>query len=413
MELETPPSNGKNSYSDTQKDLPNPRNGETNYTHEPQPFSEDIDSTCSTPYVSAPSSPGRGTVSGFFYSAPASPMHSALTSTSLSLAHSSSSSLYSAVDSNSVPLSFEFEFSARFGSNGSTETGSMSSADELFLNGQIRPMKLSTHLERPQVLAPLLDLDHEGEEEEVVELAFEPVRGRDLRLRDKSLRRRARSMSPLKTNSFEWTESEKLDDDGDERFSGKDNKVSHDLGPNKNEEEALSSETTPSVSVSSSRSSSAGRNSKRWVFLKDFLYRSKSEGRSNNKFWSTISFSPAKEKKPTNETLPGGSVSKEIKFSNPSNGVSETQKEKGKGGGQSSNSGKKLAGKPANGVGKRRVPPSPHELHYTKNRAQAEELRKKTYLPYRQGLLGCLGFSSKGYGAMNGFARALNPVSSR
>lgn len=416
MELETPPSNGKNSYPDTKKDLPNPRNGDTNCTFESQPFSEDIDSTCSTPYVSAPSSPGRGPVSGFFYSAPASPMHSALSSTSLSLAHSSSSSLSSAVDINSVPLSFEFEFSARFGSNGSTATGSMSSADELFLNGQIRPMKLSTHLERPQVLAPLVDLDHEGEENEIVELAFEPVRGRDLRLRDKSLRRRARSMSPLKTASFEWIESEKLDDgdDGNECFSDKDNKGSHDLEPNKNEEEALSSETTPSVSASSSRSSSAGRNSKRWVFLKDFLYRSKSEGRSNNKFWSTISFSPAKEKKPTNQTLPGGSVSKEIKFSNPSNAVSETQKEKGKGGGgQSSSSGKKLAGKPANGLGKRRVPPSPHELHYTKNRAQAEELRKKTYLPYRQGLFGCLGFSSKGYGAMNGFARALNPVSSR
>lgn len=68
---------------------------------------------------------------------------------------------------------------------------------------------------------------------------------------------------------------------------------------------------------------------------------------------------------------------------------------------------KKVTRKPTNGVGKRRVPPSPHELHYKANRAQAEELRKKTFLPYRQGLLGCLGFSSKGYGAMNGFARAL------
>ena len=74
---------------------------------------------------------------------------------------------------------------------------------------------------------------------------------------------------------------------------------------------------------------------------------------------------------------------------------------------------KKVSGRPANGVGKRRVPASPHELHYKAHRAQAEELRKKTFLPYRQGLLGCLGFSSKGYGAMNGFARALNPVSSR
>uniref|UniRef100_A0A803KNT1 Uncharacterized protein n=1 Tax=Chenopodium quinoa TaxID=63459 RepID=A0A803KNT1_CHEQI len=60
--------------------------------------------------------------------------------------------------------------------------------------------------------------------------------------------------------------------------------------------------------------------------------------------------------------------------------------------------------------GKRR---SAHEMHYAANRAQAEEMRKKTFLPYRQGLLGCLGFNSKSYGALNGFARALNPVSSR
>ncbi|KAH7542975.1 hypothetical protein FEM48_Zijuj02G0132600 [Ziziphus jujuba var. spinosa] len=403
MEPETPPNNGESSNPEPKQDLPNPNNGETDDTHETH---EDFDSTCSTPYVSAPSSPGRGPVSGFFYSAPASPMHFALASSSLCLAQSSSSS--SSLENNSMPLSFEFEFSARFASTGSAATGSsMSSADELFLNGQIRPMKLSTHLERPQVLAPLLDLDPEAEED-AAELTFEPVRGRDLRLRDKSLRRRARSMSPLKTTSFEWSESEKLDEN--DGFSSKDMKGG-DLETNiKNHgEEALSSSetTTPSVSASSSRSSSAGRNSKRWVFLKDFLYRSKSEGRSNNKFWSTLSFSPAKEKKTMNQHIQG-SVSKE-KISNPSNGASETQKGKG-GGGQTSG---KKAGKPANGVGKRRVPPSPHELHYTANRAQAEELRKKTYLPYRQGLLGCLGFSSKGYGAMNGFARALNPVSSR
>jgi hypothetical protein len=43
---------------------------------------------------------------------------------------------------------------------------------------------------------------------------------------------------------------------------------------------------------------------------------------------------------------------------------------------------------------RRGVPVSAHELHYTANRAQAEELRRKTFLPYRQGVLGCLGFPS-------------------
>ncbi|KAK1439912.1 hypothetical protein QVD17_05737 [Tagetes erecta] len=33
---------------------------------------------------------------------------------------------------------------------------------------------------------------------------------------------------------------------------------------------------------------------------------------------------------------------------------------------------------------------SAHEMHYTTNRAAAEETRRKTYLPYKAGLLGCL-----------------------
>lgn len=53
---------------------------------------------------------------------------------------------------------------------------------------------------------------------------------------------------------------------------------------------------------------------------------------------------------------------------------------------------------------RRRV--SAHEWHYTANRAAAEEMRKKTFLPYKRGLLGCLGFHapvvhelSKGFGS--------------
>ncbi|KAL6192729.1 hypothetical protein ACLB2K_033815 [Fragaria x ananassa] len=42
---------------------------------------------------------------------------------------------------------------------------------------------------------------------------------------------------------------------------------------------------------------------------------------------------------------------------------------------------------------RRRGPVSPHELHYTVNRAVTEEMRRKTVLPYKHGLLGCLGFN--------------------
>ncbi|KAF8394634.1 hypothetical protein HHK36_020848 [Tetracentron sinense] len=400
MEVENH-SNGENQTSGP--DLGNPNNGSTFDPHENQRFSEEIDSSCSTPYVSAPSSPGRGP-SGYYYSAPASPMHFVLSSSAGS-AFTSSSDL-------SVSGSVEFEFSARLSSSSSVAAGSMISADELFLNGQIRPMKLSSHLQRPQMLAPLLDLEVEDEDEENKdsrELDFEKreeqlMRGRDLRLRNRSLHRRARSMSPLRNAEYQWHEEEE-EEDHEERES---NQRGLDLEDHEVKQiETPSTGTTPSVSASSSRSSSSGRSSKRWVFLKDFLYRSKSEGRGNakEKFWSSISFSPAKEKKHTAPFLPFSSPKE--KKTPPSE---DTQKPKRP---QHVPAKKNVAGKPANGVGKRRIPPSPHELHYTANRAQAEEMKKKTFLPYKQGLLGCLGFSSKGYGAMNGFARTLNPVSSR
>nr|DAD18414.1 TPA_asm: hypothetical protein HUJ06_019877 [Nelumbo nucifera] len=158
-------------------------------------------------------------------------------------------------------------------------------------------MKLSSHSQRPQILAPLLDLESRETEFEKRE---EPLtRGRDLRLRSGSLH-------PL---DLEDSENKQI--------------------------ETSSTGTTPSVSASSSKSSSSGRNSKRW------------------KFWSLISFSPGKEKKSSSTSLPFSLSSKEKKSSV-----------------------KTVAGKPANDVNKHRTPPSPDELHYTANKAQAEEIRK-------------------------------------
>ncbi|GMH13131.1 hypothetical protein Nepgr_014972 [Nepenthes gracilis] len=381
-----------------------------------------VDSNCSTPYVSAPSSPGRATGGGFFYSAPASPMHFVILKSSRSYAIVTT--VPSPSDASSTG-SFEFEFSAGLDNSydsAAKEIGPMSSADELFLNGQIRPMKLSSHLQRPQVLPHMLDVSESesasdykkatgtGAEEEVLEDvrdddAFQ--RCRDLRLRDKSLRRRTRSLSPLRNTAlFDWGELAAKD----EEIGPAEKMLNGQVDESKGGAETTSNQTTPSVSASSSRCSSAGRSSSRWVFLKDFL-RSKSEGRSNGKFWSNISFSAGKEKKNSSSIPSVPRAHPTCSSANDSKEREEPQKlkkiarEAGK---------KSLAGKMANGaVGKRRIPPSPHELHYTANRAHAEELKKKTFLPYRQGLLGCLGFSSKSYGAMNGFARALNPVSSR
>ncbi|CAL9107682.1 unnamed protein product [Musa textilis] len=356
-----------------------------------QGHGDEFESACSTPFASAPSSPGRGGYGGgggglFFFSAPSSPMHYVL-----------SSSPYSVTDSPSDPasadFSFEFEFSARFPAHSTA-----ASADELFLNGQIRPMKLSSHLQRPQALAPLPDLaeEEDGDEKDGARYNREGleigVRGRDLKLRSRSVHRRARSLSPLRNLPFRWRLQ---GTDREER--SKDLEKPPDLTQIEAEEAPappVSASSRSSSSSSTSSSSSSGRSSKRWIFLKDLLHRSKSEGSDHgkDKFWHGISFSGSKDRpKPTvssnPETKPPAAAPTPRDAPQP---------------------------RPANGIRRRRrAAPSPHERHYTTNRAQAEEMRRRTFLPYRQGLLGCLWFSSKSYGAINGFARSFNPVPSR
>ncbi|KAH7435460.1 hypothetical protein KP509_06G065900 [Ceratopteris richardii] len=53
----------------------------------------------------------------------------------------------------------------------------------------------------------------------------------------------------------------------------------------------------------------------------------------------------------------------------------------------------------------------PYAIHYDIQKAHSEELKKKTFLPYRQGLLGCLGLSSRGYRAIATLSKPLQSVS--
>ena len=52
---------------------------------------------------------------------------------------------------------------------------------------------------------------------------------------------------------------------------------------------------------------------------------------------------------------------------------------------------------------RRRGPVSAHEMHYTVNRAVSEDLKKKTFLPYKQGILGRLAFNPSLHALANGF----------
>ncbi|GAA0141036.1 hypothetical protein Leryth_001400 [Lithospermum erythrorhizon] len=320
-------------------------------------------STCSTPYASAPSSPGGHF---YYYSAPTSPMH--YLSSTPSLASCSSSAFENFDDFND-----NFDFSAKLtGNGGGTCSRPMSSADELFCNGKIRPMKLSSHLQLPQMLEPLIDEDEE--DNEVLD-DDEKIGISRIKFRNNSLHRRTRS-TPLRSNEFGVDDvvivANNIEEIGNVDVGKEGGKI----------EERITTKKITKKSV--------GRSSKRWTLLKEFLYRSKSEGSNNNnghKFWNNLSFSH---------------VHKDKKV-----GKMEKSREKLKI--------PKMKKKGENGVmGKRRMAPmqSTHEMHYISKRAQDEEMKRKTFLPYSQGLLGCLGFSSRSYGAWNGFTRSLNPVSS-
>ena len=356
-------------------DLENHRNGEALKTTQYPLLSFDttMDSSSSSPapFGSDPSSPGRA--AGYYFSCPASPVHYVLSSPPYSFSPAAASV---AIDEASGSGSFEFDGAAR--------GGTMISADELFLNGQIRPMKPSSHHLRPQSLAPLMDLDDDDcdDVEEAKEMAAlgapeEGGRGRRLRIRGRFIHRRTRSMSPLRSPRFRCQRNEEEE-----------------------QEEAKELEFNPdpkeAARAPDSASSSGNRNSKPGIFLKDLLYRSKSEGsgrgngREKEKFWHSISFSPSSKSKPP---LPPPAASSSVLPPAPEQNKTKQSK------------------RPANGSGRRR--PTAHERHYTANRAQAEEMRRRTFLPYRQGLLGCLGFSSRSYGVFNGLAKALNPVTSR
>ncbi|KAI4987485.1 hypothetical protein ZWY2020_020285 [Hordeum vulgare] len=119
-----------------------------------------------------------------------------------------------------------------------------------------------------------------------------------------------------------------------------------------------------SSSSSSSGSSSASKSCGRWRFLKKLIHPNRSDG--------------SKHQRPLSPACPKTNSSLATPNKNPT---------------------------PA--AGKRGRRSSAHERLYEARRAEAEDMRRRTFLPYRQALLlGCLGFGSPGYSAMHGFAAA-------
>lgn len=396
-----------------------------------------VDSNCSTPYMSAASSPRRprSHLDFFFYSAPTTPRSSA--AAAYFHGHSMFDDVYddypadhvallkhehaggdcTSCFSSSVAVPFDWELKPGVAKNTSLSCSkvgddqkkqvvveeekdefefdfsgqldlmvrpSLSSADELFDGGKIRPLKLKlppslqnnhdskisseNHSPKSQKSAmskfkDALSVSPKHRRKDPFEAALRNTRdapaagandgdiesqdrgrgrgrGRPVMLANTNVDKRAanssrkgisRSLSPLRVSEFALLQHQHLQD------------------------QQNSNETS-----SSTRFLGRSTCSKKWRLKDLFLFRSASEGH----YKDTQSFS------------------KRWSFRSPTTG-SNSGSVSGSGSVSESGSVSKRRGQAA----------SAHEMHYTTNKAAAEEMKKKTSLPYKHGLLACLGFS--------------------
>lgn len=294
------------------------------------------------PYLSAPSSPKRFG-EDFYLSAPTSP-----------------SSFYSQFDyftgSNLDGDCDGGDDGFAFSVGGGSETPSRS-AEELFHGGKIKPLHESS---RTPLLSPRRSSPIAKGKKAVIE-AFSPRRkkevaesdggGGERRGRDrtpagsetsssasKSGRRVTRSLSPYRVSHYTWEEEHQQ------------------RQRTKEEKSDLNSAPATAASSSSLSSTSKGSSGRKWR-LRDFLlFRSASEGRGSStdplrKFH--LFYKKGEEVKASSSTSTSFRGSETPRL-------------------------------------RRKEPVSAHELHYARKRAETEDLKKRTFLPYKQGILGRL-----------------------
>ncbi|XP_050230978.1 uncharacterized protein LOC126679994 [Mercurialis annua] len=327
-----------------------------------------FDSTCSSPYMTAPSSPQR--FGNFFLSAPASPTRfSSSSNLFLDQFNSSSSVPFDWEEKPGTPKSrngsknknknqgfdfldddggdFEFDFS------GQLDRSSLS-AEELFDGGKIRPLRLPPGFDSA-VSSPKSSPSPSSRNAKKKKDSVDPFqaainettrnRGRENKSSSKNYARKvSRSLSPLRVSDIILDDQE-----------------------NNNSNNIITPTTTENISKSLSSIFSAisfsSKGNKKWKLKDLLLFRSASEGRPIAKY---------------------GVLSKK----------------------EVSDASFRSTDSSVGGSSRRRGPVSAHEMHYTENRAVSEEMRRKTFLPYKRGLLGCLGFNpgvheiSRGIGSL-------------
>ncbi|OVA17007.1 Protein of unknown function DUF1645 [Macleaya cordata] len=239
---------------------------------------------------------------------------------------------------------FEFTFVCR------DPDGSPITADELFANGQIRPV--FPIFNRDLLFAGGRDDDSKPAKSSTLRV---PLKNLFLGDRD--------STDPPSSSSSEADELENLPAGTYCVWTPKG---------------SSSSQASPETCK---KSSSTGSSSSRRWRLRDFLFRSNSDGKDTFVFLTPSASTKMKKKDEK-------AVEKVIKAE-----VSEERKHSGE---------SKVAGKGKSKGVSTAAEVSPHEIHYVRNRALKENDRRRSYLPYRQDLVGF-------FANVNGLSRNLHP----
>ncbi|KAI4295628.1 hypothetical protein L6164_035652 [Bauhinia variegata] len=357
------------------------------------PVDFNFDSNCSSPYMTAPSSPAR--FGNLFSSAPTSPNRAAAFFQELNeLARHSSAA------ASSVPFDWEqkpgvpkskhsndFDQSEDFEFDFSGQLDKTLSAEELFDGGKIRPLKPPPRLQSGGVLsAPVSNASsprskisqgkkivqeafsprHQKRDFDPFEAALEETRKREGRTQQSTGQGHGQRRGRERASSFSYPSTS----------SGR--KASRSLSPLRVSDivgdSEDTSETDKGVSSTTSNTKASTVSSyasflssipftkgyRKWRFKDFLLFRSASEGRATG------------GKDPVGKYA---ALSKKAEAEDEARNSSFRSTES------------------SGSVSRRRGPVSAHELHYTVNRAASEEMKKKTLLPYKQGLWGCLGFN--------------------
>ncbi|XP_020585122.1 uncharacterized protein LOC110027851 [Phalaenopsis equestris] len=262
-----------------------------------------------------------------YMSAPSSPKHFGLDPLELYYP-------YAGLPASPTDDDFAFDFSGQLDSN--AQPPPLTSADELFEQGKIRPLRPPPRLcGSPH--DPFTATIKRGRNGTPVSVSPTISPSRSLK--------GSRSLSPLKTGK---------------------GRTHHIQTP-------ISSQNPPTATISCSCTRGGGEGSWKWR-IKDFLlFRSASEGRAtgdrSKDFLQKFTALPSSSSFQPNLKKEGGrDVSRSSSFRSVDSNGSVRQ-----------------------GSARRDV--SPHARHYTANKAAAEEMKKKTALPYRQSFFSCLRFS--------------------